>query len=92
MTGRHSSDPNLAGLKLTLTIHNAEDLLAADRNTGRGGRWLRLERRMQPRGILVSSEMWGGCWGIGGRRPRGTHLLAIPQYAPIQKCPKIPPK
>ena len=34
----------------------------------------------------------GGCWDTGGRRPRGPHLLAIPQNEPIPKCPKIPPK
>ena len=34
----------------------------------------------------------GGYWGVGGRRLRGAHLLAISQNAPIQKCPKIPPK
>ena len=32
----------------------------------------------------------GGCWGVGGCRPRGPHLLAIPQNAPIQNAPKYP--
>ena len=32
----------------------------------------------------------GGFWGIGVGRQRGPHLLAIPQNAPIPKCPKMP--
>ena len=31
----------------------------------------------------------GGCWGIGGDRPRGSHLLAI--HTPKCPNPKIPP-
>ena len=34
----------------------------------------------------------GGCWGLGGRHPRGPYLLAIPQNVPIPKFPKMPPK
>ena len=34
----------------------------------------------------------GGYWGIGWRRSRRPHRLAIPQNARIQKSPKISPK
>ena len=44
--------------------------------------------------ILVTRAfgLGGGCWGVGGGPPRGPHLLAITQNAPIPKCPKMPLK